>query len=39
MSKKKFNFKDYVKIDGDIPIGSRLMEEHEVAPEEVTEKQ
>lgn len=39
MSKSKFNFKDYVKIDGSQPIGSRLMEEHEEAPEEITEKQ
>jgi len=39
MSKSKFNFKDYVKINGDIPIDARLQDEHGDVPEEVTEKQ
>jgi len=39
MSDKKFNLKDYVKINGDIPIGSRLMEEHGNIPNDITEKQ
>ncbi len=39
MSKKKFNFKNYIKIDGSDPIGSRLMEEHGNIPNEITEKQ
>jgi len=39
MSERKFNLKDYVKINGDVPIGSRLMEEHGGIPDEVTEKQ
>jgi len=39
MSEQKFNLKDYVKINGDIPIGSRLMEEHGNVPNELTEKQ
>jgi len=39
MSKKKFNFKNYIKIDGSDPIGSRLMKEHGNIPNEITEKQ
>jgi len=39
MSEKKFNLKNYVKINGDVPIGSRLMDEHGDVPDEVTEKQ